>query len=449
MMECTLAKAADSMHGVLHGADVQFRGVSTDTRTIASGELFFALQGPNFDASEFLEEAANRQAAAAVVARQVETSLPSINVEDTRLALGMLASSWRQQMPATIVGITGSNGKTTLKELAANCLSQSATTLATQGNLNNDIGLPLMLLRLSAEHRYAVIEMGANHLGEIEYLNSLAAPAVVVITNAGPAHLEGFGSVDNVAKAKGEILQGTVRPQVAILNADDDYFGYWRSLADDLRLLSFGLSSDAAVNASDIRIVEAGSVFHLNTPRGDTEISLPLQGLHNVRNACAAAAIGSALDLSLGDIKKGLESVLPVSGRLQPLPGIAGSRVFDDSYNANPVSVIAAAEFLAAQNGTSILVLADMAELGSETESLHRATGTAAKKLGINRLLATGALSRNTVEAFGEGGLWYPTVREISDDLLSSLSADSNVLVKGSRSMHMGRVVRAIELSRD
>lgn len=445
MIESTLAKAAESMHGVLHGLNTQFRGVSTDSRTIASGELFVALQGPNFDGRTFVNAAAKRHAAAAVVGKPVDTILPNITVADSRLALGKLAANWRAQMPARVIGITGSNGKTTLKELIASCLSQSAKTLATHGNLNNDIGLPLMLLRLSPEHQYAVIEMGANHAGEIEYLTSLAAPSVVAITNAGPAHLEGFGTLKGVAEAKGEILQSASRPRAAILNSDDAWFDYWRSLVSDLEVFSFGLSSKASIHASDIRMVTAGSTFRLHLADEQLSIKLPLQGMHNVRNACAAAAVSLALELSAAQIQRGLESVTPVAGRLQPVSGIGGSRVFDDSYNANPVSVIAAAEFLAAQDGTSVLVLADMGELGADSESLHRAVGHAAKKLGINRLLATGKLSQLTVDTFGPGADWYSSVEEIIAELHRTLGGDSCVLIKGSRSMRMGRVVRAIQ----
>jgi UDP-N-acetylmuramoyl-tripeptide--D-alanyl-D-alanine ligase len=304
-------------------------------------------------------------------------------------------------MSASVVGITGSNGKTTLKELIASCLSLSAKTLATHGNLNNDIGLPLMLLKLSPEHRYAVIEMGANHAGEIEYLTSLAAPSVVAITNAGPAHLEGFGTIEGVAKAKGEILQSASRPRAAILNADDAWFDYWTSLVSDLQVISFGLSPSATVYASDISIVSEGTS----------------------------------------------ESVAPVAGRLRPVSGIGGSRLFDDSYNSNPESVIAAAEFLVTQGGSSILVLADMRELGDDSDSLHRSVGIAARNAGIDRLLATGEQSHHTVAAFGEGATWYTTAEEISEELRDTLHAGDNVLVKGSRSMHMGRVVRALQMA--
>jgi len=447
MIDTTLAKAAVTMHGVLHGENTRFRGVSTDTRTIASGELFVALHGPNFDGSDFLKIAEERQAVAAVIAKPVATTLPKITVADTRVALGRLASSWRREMSARVVGITGSNGKTTLKELIASCLSQSAKTLATPGNLNNDIGLPLVLLKLSPEHRYAVIEMGASHAGEIEYLTALAAPSVVAITNAGPAHLEGFGTIEGVAKAKGEILQSANRPQAAILNADDAWFDYWKSLVSDLRLISFGLSSNATVNASDISIVKDGTSFRLHLPDDQLQITLPLQGVHNVRNACAAAAVGLALDLTAEQIKSGLESVAPVDGRLRPIPGIGGSRLFDDSYNSNPASVIAAADFLVSQEGVSILVLADMLELGKDAESLHHSVGVAARNAGIGRLLATGELSRHTVAAFGEGASWHKTAEEISEVLRGELHTGDNVLIKGSRSMHMGRVTRAVRLA--
>jgi UDP-N-acetylmuramoyl-tripeptide--D-alanyl-D-alanine ligase len=448
MMESSMTKAAVTMHGLLQGSDVQFRGVSTDTRTIESGELFVALSGPNFDGSEFLKAAEDRQAAGAVTSNSAAaTTLPKITVADSKLALGCLASSWRQEMSASVIGITGSNGKTTLKELIASCLSQSAETLATHGNLNNDIGLPLMLLKLSPEHRYAVIEMGANHAGEIEYLTSLAAPSVVAITNAGPAHLEGFGTIEGVAKAKGEILQSANRPRAAILNADDEWFDYWTSLVNDLQLISFGLSANAAVNASDISIRSDGSTFQLHMPNDVLRIKLPLQGVHNVRNACAAAAVSLAFKLSAQQIKTGLETVAPVAGRLQAIPGIRGSRILDDSYNSNPASAIAAAEFLVTREGSSVLVLADMRELGEDSVSLHQAVGRAAREAGVDRLLATGELSKHTVSAFGNGATWYESADEISADLCGSLDAGNNVLVKGSRSMHMGRVVRAIQLA--
>ncbi|RLA25002.1 MAG: UDP-N-acetylmuramoyl-tripeptide--D-alanyl-D-alanine ligase, partial [Gammaproteobacteria bacterium] len=268
-MESTLAYAADSMQGTLHGGDASFCGVSSDSRTLQSGELFFALQGPNFDGSEFVAMAEERQAAGAVVQKMVSTELPIIVVDDAQKALGKLAADWRKQMPARVIGITGSNGKTTLKELVASCLSLSAKTLATLGNLNNEIGMPLMLLRLAPEHRYAVIEMGANHAGEIAWLTSLAEPEVVAITNAAPAHLEGFGSLDGVVRAKAEILTGTARPQFAILNADDEAYAFWLAKVTAATVLSFGFAPAADVRASDVVATKDGSTFLLHMPDSD------------------------------------------------------------------------------------------------------------------------------------------------------------------------------------
>ena len=447
MMESTLAYAADSMQGTLHGGDASFCGVSSDSRTLQSGELFFALQGPNFDGSEFVAMAEERQAAGAVVQKMVSTELPIIVVDDTQKALGKLAADWRKQMPARVIGITGSNGKTTLKELVASCLSLSANTLATLGNLNNEIGMPLMLLRLAPEHRYAVIEMGANHAGEIAWLTSLAEPEVVAITNAAPAHLEGFGSLEGVVKAKAEILTGTARPQFAILNADDEAYAFWLAKVTDATVLSFGFAPAADVRASDVVATKNGSTFLLHMPDSDLQINLPLQGAHNVINACAAAAIACALDIDAEQIKKGLESVQPVGGRLQSVKSASGATLYDDSYNANPLSVAAAAAFLASQPGDTWLVLGDMAELGSESAALHTQAGSLAKQVGVNHLLATGELSRHAVDAFGSGGQWLASVDDIVDELQQSLSGDEFVLVKGSRSMGMERVVSALRES--
>jgi len=448
-MVSTLAHAAQFVDGTLHGDDVSFRGVSTDTRSLQPGELFVALEGPNFDGAAFLEQAAAQRAAGAVVAHSVASKLPMIVVDDTMKALGELASGWRKQMAATVIGITGSNGKTTLKELLASCLSISDQTLATHGNLNNEIGLPLMLLRMSAQDRYAVIEMGANHPGEIAYLTSLAVPKIVAITNAAPAHLEGFGSVEGVAKAKSEILIGETCPEFAILNADDDYFDFWKSLATNTGVISFGLSAEADVRASGITASYDGSDFTLHMPDTQISVRLSLAGKHNVLNACAAAAIAFALGIDEDQIKSGLEAVRPVGGRLQPVRSNSGAILYDDSYNANPVSVQAAAEFLAAQEGTSWLVLGDMAELGGDSELLHAHTGWVIREAGITNLLATGPLSQKSVESFGKGGRWFESINALIDELRASISEGDAVLIKGSRSMRMERVVGALTTPTD
>jgi UDP-N-acetylmuramoyl-tripeptide--D-alanyl-D-alanine ligase len=440
----TLASAADAMRGELHGDDRTFAGISTDSRTLRGEELFIALQGPNFDGHNYVSAAQDKGAAGAVVTSVVEGSLPQVIVDDTRLALGRLAAAWRAEKQTTVIGITGSNGKTTVKELLRSCLAQKAPTLATHGNLNNDIGMPLMMSRIEDKHRFTVLEMGANHIGEIAYLASLAKPDVVVITNAGAAHLEGFGSVKGVSRGKGEILSDPKRPSAAILNADDDYFGYWSSLVDDVRLISFGLGATADVRADNIETRSNASRFDLHLPDATLDIGLPLSGIHNVRNACAAAAAAYALDLDMHEIKRGLEHVVPVGGRLQALPGINGSTLFDDSYNANPLSVIAAAEFLAQLHGENWLVLGDMKELGEGAAELHREVGEAARARGIHRVFALGDLSRHLAQGFGEAAAWYSDVDPLIDELAATLSPDVNVLVKGSRSMHMERVVDAL-----
>jgi UDP-N-acetylmuramoyl-tripeptide--D-alanyl-D-alanine ligase len=450
MIEGTLSQAAGILQGTLHGADRAFRGISTDTRTIKPGELFFALRGPNYDGEEFLGRAAAGKAAGAVACDAVDGQLPVIKVGSTRKALGTLAAGWRKKMPATVVGLTGSNGKTTLKELIASCLSLAEPTLATRGNLNNDIGVPLMLSAIEPAHRFVVIEMGANHVGEIAYLTSLAMPKVVVITNAAPAHLEGFGTIEDVARAKGEILQGATPPEWSVLNADDRFFPYWRKKAAG-QVVSFGLSAAADFRALDPDVSASGSRFTLVSERlagGKLEISLPLAGRHNVVHACAAAAVATLVGIDADVIRRGLESATPVSGRLRALAGIGGATIYDDSYNANPASVRAAAEFIAACEGEGWLVLADMRELGRDAAELHRSVGEAARQAGVSRLFATGPLSRNTAEAFGANAAWFETRDELTRELVRELGAGSsavNVLVKGSRSMQMERVVHALQ----
>jgi UDP-N-acetylmuramoyl-tripeptide--D-alanyl-D-alanine ligase len=437
----TLATAADFVNGRLHGADRAFNGVSTDTRTLTQGELFVALQGPNFDGCDYVGQAHDKGAAGALVPRLVDEAIAQIAVEDSRRALGELGAAWRQQLSPIVVGITGSNGKTTLKELTAACLATAAPTLATQGNLNNDIGMPLMLTRIEEHHRFAVLEMGANHGGEIAYLTALARPDIVAITNAGDAHLEGFGSREGVARGKGEILCGETRPKVAILNADDHYFEYWSKLVEDTQLITFGIDADADVHARNIAAANGGSRFDLHLPGGDIEVTLALSGRHNVRNACAAAAIATAVGVDIADIKSGLESVQPVEGRLRRIAGIGGMTIYDDSYNANPVSVAAAAEFFAALPGHNVIVLGDMGELGDDAARLHAETGAKVRDAGIPRLLGIGELSRITVEAFGEGASWHADVDDLAARLKSELTEGMNVLVKGSRFMRMERVV--------
>ena len=443
-MNATLSFAAAAMNGTLHGDDRNFEGISTDSRTIQEGELFVALSGPNFDGNRFVNQASNNGAAGAIVASLVVEDIAQIEVEDTKLALGQLGAAWRDQHSVTVVGITGSNGKTTLKELVAACLSSVASTVATEGNLNNDIGMPLMMSRIDESHEYAVLEMGANHAGEIAYLTELAKPDVVVITNAAAAHLEGFGSIEGVAHAKAEILSGEPRPKIAVLNSDDEYFEYWVSLVDGVDLLSFGLSEHADIRADQIETGKGQTHFTMHLLGTTIEVTLPLAGVHNVRNACAAAAVATALDVPAETIKTALESVNPLAGRLTPMQGHAGATLYDDSYNANPLSVIAAAEFLASLEGVSWLVLGDMFELGDDAARIHHDVGAEIKNAGVDRLFTLGELSANAREAFGDDATAYDSLDPLISDLTAGLNEEINLLVKGSRGMRMERVVDAL-----
>ncbi len=444
-MKATLEYAAAAMQGALSGGDAEFAGISTDTRSLGAGELFVALTGPNFDGADYIDVAREKGAVGAVVSTRRESPLPQIEVDDTRLALGRLGAAWRDRHDKLkVVGITGSNGKTTLKEMTRSILAQAGSTLATAGNLNNEIGVPLMLSRIEDEYQFAVIEMGANHAGEIGYLTSLVKPDIVALTNAGPAHLEGFGSIEGVSRAKGEILSGTPRPAAAVLNADDRYFDYWRSLTSDIQTLSFGLGETATAYARDIELGSTGSSFTLCLPDGDIEIRQALTGEHNVRNACAAAAIAHALGLPLTTIARGLKAAEQVGGRLKEIAGLNGSRLFDDSYNANPESVAVAARFLASLDGESCIVLGDMSELGEDEAAMHRETGAAIREAGVGRLYAMGPLSKGAVEAFGEGAEWFENLDDLTGAAAGFLKPGVNLLVKGSRVAAMERAVSAL-----
>jgi len=440
----TLRFAADAMGGAFDGADAQYAGVCTDTRALAAGDLFVALKGPNFDGADYLDAATQLGAVAAVVDRQQDSALPQIVVADTYDALGKLGSAWRDTLDLDVVGLTGSNGKTTLKELVSGILRRAGSTLATEGNLNNHIGVPLMLSRLRAEHRFAVIEMGANHAGEIAYLTSLVKPDVVALTNAGPAHLEGFGSIKGVSRAKGEILSGSPRPRIAVLNADDQYFDYWCGLAGDIEVLSFGLTPTASVTARRIELGADGSDFELVTPNASVDVRLGLTGEHNVRNACAAAAVALGLGVGIEDIAAGLASVKAVGGRLAAVEGRNGLRVFDDSYNANPSSVVAAAAFLASLEGPHCFVLGDMGELGADEAQIHARCGGDIRAAGVDTLYTLGELSRHAAGGFGSGARSFDTLDALLSALDGDLDAGTAVLVKGSRFMAMERVVAAL-----
>ena len=443
MMAMQLSEASQVLSGLCHGADVRFAGLSTDSRTLLPDNLFVALSGPRFDGHEYVEQARNSGAAAALLGRAVPTSLPSLQVADTRIALGQLARHWRDRFSIPVIGVTGSNGKTTVKEMLAAIMRQRGEVLATKGNLNNDIGVPLTLARLGAEHHSAVIEMGANHLHEIAYLTALARPTVGLVNNAGPAHLEGFGSLDGVAQGKGELFVGLERSATAVINADDRYADLWRGYAQGCTVLSFGMQNAADVTAScSVRV--DGTELKLHTPSGSVDLLLPLPGRHNVMNALAASAATLAAGADLDDIKLGLESLAGVSGRLQRKTRSDGGLILDDTYNANPASTRAAIDVLGELPGEAWLVLGDMGELGADADRLHAEIGAYARKAGIKRLYSLGPLAAQATLSYGSPAQAFQQLPELLAALRSELKPDVTLLVKGSRSAGMERVVQAL-----
>jgi len=433
-----LSDVAGMIGAELHGDDVAIDEVSTDTRSAGAGALFFALEGPNFDAHQVLDDHPEQPLAALVVRRPVAHPAPCLLVDDTRKALGRLAAAWRQRLDLRVIGLTGSNGKTTVKEMLARICAVEGPTLATAGNLNNDIGVPLTLLRLRPEHRYAVIEMGANHPGEIAWLTALVHPDVALLINASGAHLEGFGSVEAVAAAKGEIFRGLDEDGIAVINADSPFAEQWLAQNRERRIRTFGEAAGV-----DCRVVDfATPVFDLHGWR--VAPALRLLGRHNVLNAAAAATAALAAGLSIDAVEQGLAAVEPVGGRLCRVAGPGGSTLIDDSYNANPASVAAAIEVLAAQPGRRYLVLGDMAELGAEAEALHAGLGTQARAQGIDGVLTLGPLSAAAAAAFGPGGIAFDDLDALLRSLRDLLAADVTVLVKGSRSAAMERVIDAL-----
>ncbi len=402
MIRMNLSEVAKTLSLQRYGDDIFFNGCSIDSRTVKRGELFIAIHGEKFDGHDFLKQAAQSGAAAILVDHGSTDILPTLVCENTRYTMGELSSIWRARFTIPLIAITGSNGKTTVKEMLTAILSQNAPVNYTRGNLNNDLGVPLTLFGLGEEHRYAVIEMGANHPGEIARLCEIAKPTVAIITQCAPAHLEGFGSVEGVARAKAEIYEGLQHEGIAIINADDDYAGFWQEKTSNKKQMTFGLKNIADVMATRIGIKE-GNSFLLKTADSSIKINLPLLGEHNVANATAAATCAIALNISLEQIKAGLESVTPVKGRMQMKKGIRKSRIIDDTYNANPTSLNAGINVLTGFGGQQWLVLGDMGELGSEQVKFHAEVGAQAKSTGIQRLFALGELVKHTVKSFGNG----------------------------------------------
>jgi len=442
-----LSEAARAIPAELRGEDRLFDTVSSDTRALAPRALFVALKGERFDGHDFLAEAAEQQVAGALVhdANKLPAGLPALVAEDTRLALGRLAAYWRRKFSTPLVAFTGSNGETTVKEMLASILraaSAEDAVLATRGNHNNDIGVPLTLLELRTGHRYAVVEMGMNHAGEIRYLTRLAAPDVALVNNAGPAHLEFFSSVAAIARAKGEIFEGLPPGGVAVINADDRHAGLWRALAGDRRIVEFGIERPATVSARyALRYLESEIV--VRTPHGEAQAVLKAPGLHNVRNALAASAAATALEVPAPAIARGLAGYAGIKGRLQKKAALRGATLLDDTYNANPESVCAAVAVLAQAPGGKLLVLGDMGELGAGGGQMHADIGTLARASGIERLLTLGDLAAQAARAFGAGGRHFTRIEDLLAEIENALAPEVTVLVKGSRFMQMERVVKA------
>jgi len=427
------------------GPDSAILGVSIDSRSTCAGDLFVAINGDNFDGHDYLSQAERAGAVAALVSEQRATNLPVLKVDDTQKALGLLGAYNRRAFAGTLVAITGSVGKTTVKNMVRAVLSQKGATLATQGNFNNEIGVPLTLLNLAPEHQFAVVEMGAARTGDISLLAELGRPSVAVLLNAMAAHLEGFGTVEDVARAKGEIFDGLEAGDVAIINADQAWAKQWRGRAGAAKILDFGLSNPAAITAKAIetRGLE-GVSFTASTPLGDFAVSLQLPGRHNVMNALAAIAVAVACGLSIVEIQQGLASVAAVAGRLSVVKADGGANVVDDCYNANPGSVKAAIDILAQCEGRRTLVLGAMKELGPDSEELHIEVARYARAAGIEQLWGVGEELRAAVQVFASGGRFFPDRQAASAAATGAFTEGDTVLLKGSRSAGMELVLTAL-----
>lgn len=444
-MNSTLAILQSAVPGARMTADAAFDGVSTDSRSVGAGNLFVALRGERFDAHDFLPQVAQHEVAA-VVAEAVPQGLtvPALIVPDTRVALGQIAHYWRQQFKMPLIGVTGSNGKTTVKEMIAAILEAACGVdnyLATRGNFNNDIGVPLTLMRLQKTCKAAVIELGMNHPGEIAVLSAIAEPTVGLVNNAQREHQEFMASVEAVAKENGAVLAGLPADGIAVFPADDEFTPLWRQLAAQRKVLTFGFSDDADVRCS-YSANAFGSDMEITAGRQQFTVALAAAGVHNVRNALAAIACTLAIGIATDAIARGLQAFAPVSGRLQRKLAANSALVIDDTYNANPDSVRAAIDVLAQMSAPRILVLGEMGEVGDDGRQYHEEIGAYARVKSIEYVLTLGDLTRHTASAFGAGARHYDSVEELNNALAEIFTADATVLVKGSRFMKMERVVQ-------
>jgi UDP-N-acetylmuramoyl-tripeptide--D-alanyl-D-alanine ligase len=450
-----LSELSHVVKGSLSGEDVPFDSVSIDSRTLLPGALFVALKGPNFDGHDYITAAREKGASAAMISATPSDPLPSVMVRDTRLALGELAAYWRKQFDIPLIAVTGSNGKTSVKEMLTSILGKACDddqdkVLSTIGNLNNDLGVPLTLLRLREHHRYAVSEMGMNHAGELTYLAGIGQPDVALITNASAAHLEGLQTVAGVARAKGEIFSGVKPGGTAVINMEDEFAPLWQQLASGLQKIGFAVDGTADVTA-EYDLYKDHSELLLHTPWGQASCRLNIPGKHNIANALAATAAAGAIGIDVADIAAGLENWKGVAGRLQSM-SINGMQVINDSYNANPASIRAALEVLAIQPGLKVLVVGDMGELGEDSAELHQQAGTLAREGGVDLCLTLGEQSRRLAETFGERAFSYTDPAQLVDAMQAHVSEQGDrpvtILVKGSRAMKMERVIELLEVSR-
>ncbi len=445
----SFSDCAAAVSGQLIGSDGVFLRVTSDSRALEDGDLFIALQGERFDGHDFVSKAAASGAVAALVSHPLPGMvLPQIVAPDTRLALGRLAAQWRSRFKLPLLALTGSNGKTTVKEMLRAIVTQvhgdAQRVLATEGNLNNDIGVPLMLLRLRRHHRHALLEMGMNHLGEIDYLSRLAAPDVALIINAGSAHIGELGSREAIAQAKGEIFSGLKPDGVAVLNQHDFFAPYWRKAAGAHRVLSFSMQPGDEVSGSI-----SGDTLSISSRGASIAVHLQVAGKHNQHNALAAAAAALALDIPLPAIRAGLEQFTGVAGRLQHLQGDSGALVINDAYNANPDSVRAAIDVLAHLPGIRILVLGDMGELGESALQMHADIGAYVQQAGIDALFALGDLTQHSVMQMAANAWHFENIEDLLEELVKRMAPNVTVLVKGSRFMKMERVVESIAVGFD
>lgn len=446
MRPWTLSELEVPLEGHLMGRDCTVTSISSNSRDPQSGALFVALCGERFDGHEFLGQAEQSGAVAALVSRDVDVALPLLRVADTQRALGKLGAYNRESFSGQLVAITGSSGKTTVKNMIAAVLSVRGETLATQGNLNNEIGVPLTLLELKPEHQYAVVEMGAARRGDIAWLCELGRPTIALLLNALPAHLQGFGSIEDVAAAKGEIFDNLGDSEIAIINADESWSQQWRDRASPARVLDYGVATSAAVGATAIEPRGiTGTRFIATTPLGDIEVQLRLPGRHNVSNALAAIAVGVACDLSVEEIKQGLESVAPVAGRLSAQRLSSGAEIIDDCYNANPGSVRAAIDLLVSCDDRGTLILGAMGELGADSAALHNDIGVYARVSGLDQFWGVGPELSSAVVAFGDGGRHFSDKSAAMQALSGAFAAGDVVLIKGSRSTAMEQLLHALQ----